>query len=141
MPINKFEDELYGVRIYFVFNETVEKLNKIINLYIKKYKTRGVGENPLKDAGALKIRLDFSNYLVLLSGDNSTAVADDLSRLSHELFHVIYHAFHDRGFELNGGSEEAYAYYLQFWFKKLFKCYLNEIKKNKKVKRSIKNRK
>ena len=53
---------------------------------------------------------------------------DDTQTLVHETLHLIYKILDDRGIVLGNNNNETVAYYLSFWFQKLYTLMLKEEK-------------
>lgn len=52
---------------------------------------------------------------------------NDTQTLVHETLHLVYKILDDRGILLDNDNNETVAYYLSFWFQKLYSLMLKEV--------------
>jgi len=101
--------EMYGVNIYYIRCRREEydrhialQFNGIAPVKPKSDGTFEIYEKKGQDVGVIWL-----------------SAKADMSHLVHECFHAAYHFLTNRGLCLNDGSDEAYAYFLQYIFGKI----------------------
>lgn len=103
--IKTIEDNLYRVRIHFVYKENCDNSYKLIS---KKgnYCERDRFNKLFKSAGFVAWASEQDIFMVL------TEEKACVETLAHEVFHLVDNIFSDKGLKLTDASAEAYAYYM-----------------------------
>lgn len=118
MPFKKIRDDFWRVFIHVSYKETFEKAYK----YAKK-KGLELSFDEFKDyyetSAGFVIWCDEQNVMIVLCSDSSIESAQ-AGIITHECFHAVSAILRKRGIKLTEESEEVYAYYLEWLFKRIF---------------------
>jgi hypothetical protein len=115
MPFKKIEDHFYQVRIHVAHRETVESIKKYVKRINKLYDTESLYQNFIEaGAAAFVTWIDAQNIMIGFLEEKAYPPI-----VVHEIFHLVFEILQRKGFVLTNESQEAYAYYMQFLFKKI----------------------
>jgi len=131
MKIKKFFEPVYKFEMVFITDCTFDEANKAL----KKWGLPLISEDlvntigvalPLYEKDFPKIVRGYSYYIWVKS-------KKDFYCLLHEVTHMVIDTFENKGLTIDThkSSQEAFAYYVEYWFKTLWR-FMNESKVKKK---------
>ncbi len=106
-------DEVYRVNMYIFDNHTPEEVNRYLK---KRFNLDSIsfdnvqGKTWIFESNS-KPSIELFAMWALDGNDRSTIV--------HECFHMVHNILDSRGFKLCDDNEEAYAYYLEYLYRKI----------------------
>ena len=130
MKTRRIKDPRWGELITLVWNCSQEELGE----YILKKTGCQIVQSRQSDGSFFSIHgVKFDEQFLWI--EEFTWTINQQALLAHEIFHLVDCVLGDRGFELNPGSREAYAYYLQDLIRAVWLALNPEPARKKKVKK------
>ena len=126
MPTNKtiklhrIVDERYNAKVFFAHNCSHEEVAELLNKHLKtkaiefpEWKCMGGG------TAAIENKSNFA-YIIWVREDKA------FYTIVHECFHLVWRIFHDRFINCDFDNQEAFAYYMDFWVRTLWRIVHNK---------------
>lgn len=115
MKFKEFYDEVYLTTLYFCWDCSYKEHKNIIS---KKKKLIVHWQKPTEHLCAETYKLVEENkhpiYVIWIESKK------DFHTLSHEVTHIVFKVLSDRGVTVGVENQESFAYYHDFWLRKLW---------------------
>lgn len=120
----KLKDDIYGVYVNLFCNTTHEKVEQMLKADYHDYVPSEIEKNWAAYAGRVTNK-DEENIGYVMFLRHFDWSIEDQGTLAHEIYHLVCYILMDRGLSMNFTDEdmnEAYAYYIGFWTRKIKKA-------------------
>lgn len=114
-------EDVYGAQVIFVANEPFEVVNKLIKKGWPKAKLHDpININFVASAGYVHGEKEGQVIGYFLWISNFDWTVDNQGTVVHEIWHLVNRILADRGLFEDAGKDEAYAYYIGYWFERIW---------------------
>jgi hypothetical protein len=126
MIYKKLHDELYGADLMFFSGCSIEEAQKKANRVFNIQEELSVEKS------------DSAAFFVCTTKEGKTCYiiwvrrSRDYPTIAHEVVHLVFDVFKDRGIPNSYQNQEAFAYYSAFWLENLLKSRRKLVHKKKK---------
>jgi hypothetical protein len=113
MAYKKIYDDMYGVDLLYFSNMSIDKIQKKANRVFNINEEICLNE---EDAGGFfkcTTKDQRKIYIIWVKK------ARDVSILAHELIHLVFEVFKERGISKSHRNQESFAYYHTYWMDKI----------------------
>lgn len=118
MIFKKYWDSIYKFELIFIADATHEEVNKRIKKYHVPFLPESFSGN---DGAFILINPDEHKGMKYWTALLWIRKKKDFYALLHELVHMVIDVFENRSIEITTATTEPFAYYLESWFKKLWR--------------------
>jgi hypothetical protein len=117
--VEKIFEEVYNFELIFIAGYGFDEANKKIGEFGLE-----IMPDAIRSSSGASCRFTEEDYPKTVKGTIYVVWVKnrkDFYCLLHEVSHLLIKVFEDKGMEVNDHTTEAFAYYQEFWFRKLWR--------------------